>query len=101
MPELSTRQRNKKAIVEAMGGKCHDCKKVYPYFIFELDHVDRSTKSFTFGAEGRSYSLERQLEEAKKCHLVDPVCHAYRTHREHCAGCDGCVNPHHKNPTPK
>lgn len=39
-----------------------------------MHHLDPATKSFDFG-DGRTRSMERLLEEAKKCVLLCSNCH--------------------------
>lgn len=58
---------------------CNDCKRFYPYFIMEFDHVpELGTKKLTISRTA-SYSKEDIIKELKKCDLVCRNCHKERT----------------------
>jgi hypothetical protein len=56
---------------------CNDCKKYYPYYIMQFDHL--RDKKFHIGS-GVSKPIELLLDEINKCDIVCANCHAERTH---------------------
>lgn len=58
-----------------LGGKCAKCGDVND---LELDHIDRSTKSFTIGSLW-SVNKEKFWAEVRKCQLLCLKCHAEKT----------------------
>ena len=66
-------------LIRNAGGKCQHCGVEYNGMnapIFDLHHVDPSTKSFNLNKNYLShYSLESIREEAKKCILLCSNCH--------------------------
>lgn len=61
------------------GVACLDCEIVYPYYIFDFDHV-RGKKTFNISEAGsRGVSMSRLREELDKCDLVCANCHRERT----------------------
>ncbi len=59
---------------------CADCKKKYPYYVMDFDHV-RGQKSFNIGGSYEYKGRLQILEEIKKCDLVCSNCHRERTHK--------------------
>lgn len=66
--------RNAKAV------PCTDCKKEYPYYVMDLDHV--RGKSFGFGTvlHGKWRSVSALESELAKCEPVCSNCHRERTY---------------------
>ena len=89
--DLVTKRRRsiKKILVDEHGGQCLDCGYVGPAFMYDFDHRDPDKKSFEVNS-GRSWSIERLREEARKCDLVCANCHRMRTHKQRCDGCEYC-----------
>jgi hypothetical protein len=58
---------------------CMDCKKSYPYYVMDFDHVrgnkDRDIAKLVQG----SVSRQRLLDEIEKCEIVCSNCHRERT----------------------
>jgi 5-methylcytosine-specific restriction endonuclease McrA len=71
------RLENKRKLVEMFGGKCELCGYDKYLGALDFDHIDPSTKSFSIGGLLHA-SLEKCVEEAKKCRLLCANCH-----REH------------------
>lgn len=82
------KQGLKRKLVEAHGGKCFDCKKEFPPFIFEFDHREPHLKSFQIS---RSTKYSEMLEESMKCDMVCPTCHRFREHFRDCGFCTWCA----------
>ena len=59
---------------------CYDCKRKYPYYVMDFDHV-RGTKSFNLARSAVRYGKRRVLAEVAKCDLVCANCHRTRTHQ--------------------
>lgn len=74
-------KRLRRFIVEYKTGKrCTDCKRKYPHYVLQFDHLPGCVKKVHLAnIHGRGWSLERIMEEIKKCDLVCANCHAVRT----------------------
>jgi hypothetical protein len=71
------RRSAKLRMVEAFGGICCLCKKVYPQELFEFHHLDPKEKSFSLGNGIRSNCIawEKIVDELRKCVMVCANCH--------------------------
>lgn len=69
-------RKRRAKIVEYMGGKCALCGSTDG---LEVDHVDRSKKSFSVGDR---LTLESLIEELEKCQLLCGECHKKKTASE-------------------
>lgn len=74
------RQKIRQRLRELKEGPCTDCKKTYPYYVMDWDHV-RGQKVGNMGQLSNSGGLQKALEELKKCELVCANCHRERTHQ--------------------
>ncbi len=71
------RTRNRNLINKYKSAPCADCKKRYPYYVMDFDHV----------AGGKTMKISSMLqrstkvlaEEIKKCQVVCSNCHRKRT----------------------
>ena len=73
---LTVKNRRKEAVLalkNSMGGKCSRCPYKEEVRILHFHHL--RDKKFNIGAYKR-YSLDALIEEAKKCILLCPNCHA-------------------------
>lgn len=71
----------RKLIIEAKSKPCVDCKKSYPYYVMDFDHV-RGTKEFGLAiAANACFKVERILREIEKCDVVCSNCHRERSAR--------------------
>lgn len=59
---------------------CFDCRREWPPYVLEFDHVDPETKSFNVGDASSVPSMEALIAEAEKCDLVCSNCHKIREH---------------------
>lgn len=57
---------------------CVDCKKQYPYYVMQFDHI-ASDKEFTISQFGKR-SRKKVMAEVAKCEVVCANCHAERTY---------------------
>lgn len=73
-------KKHKHFLMELLGNRCFDCKKMYPPAVMDFDHIDPSQKSFNIAAH-IGWSLERLMPEAMKCQLRCSNCHRQRTIR--------------------
>lgn len=62
-------------VKEHLGGKCCKCGSTED---LEIDHIDRTQKSFTV-AKGWSYNKELFWAEVAKCQLLCQKCHNIKT----------------------
>lgn len=67
----------KKQAVSHMGGRCADCKMVYPYYVYEFHHLDPSQKEAQFNTLRRR-SWEAVVAELAKCVMLCANCHRIR-----------------------
>jgi hypothetical protein len=82
-------RRRKKQAVEYLGGRCADCKGVYPYFVYDFHHLDATEKELQFTSLRRRAwpAIQAELD---KCILLCANCHRIR-HWERFAA-DGTVD---------
>jgi hypothetical protein len=76
---LARYHRRKAEVFKALGGKCTKCGSVAG---LQLDHIGRSTKSFTIGKTLVSVSEAKLQEELKKCQLLCLECHQLKSCEE-------------------
>lgn len=70
------RRRNKEWAIKKLGGKCYDCKQVYPRAVYDFHHVDMSAKEYT---PSTLFSSRNKLEkELENCILLCANCHRLR-----------------------
>ena len=77
--EVLRRKLRHKKLVNAIKEEncCTDCKKFYPYWCMQFDHVS-DNKSFSISGNW-SRTLPTLEKEIAKCELVCATCHAHRT----------------------
>lgn len=63
--------------IELKGGKCFDCKNIYPHFVYDFHHLDPKIKKFTWN-KMRLLTKSKILEELEKCILICSNCHRIR-----------------------
>lgn len=63
---------------------CTDCKKRYPAYVMQFDHV-RGRKGFTIGSSFHKKTMAQIKLEIAKCEVVCANCHAERTHKRRIA----------------
>jgi hypothetical protein len=66
-----------KKIKELSG--CIDCKKKYPHYVLEFDHLPNEEKIGNIYKVFISYGLQAALKEIDKCEIVCANCHSHRT----------------------
>lgn len=59
---------------------CMDCKKSYPYYVMDFDHV-RGRKQKNVSELIVTLSKKKIDEEIAKCEIVCSNCHRSRTHK--------------------
>jgi hypothetical protein len=70
-------ERHRRLIEELKRQPCTDCKRVFPSFVMDFDHVAEKT-----GEVGRlvsTYGTDRLLAEIERCEVVCANCHRIRT----------------------
>lgn len=74
------RQNRKNFIRKFKDGKpCTDCKRVYPHYVMDFDHLPQFKKEIKIASHGTLHSEETLLKEFAKCELVCANCHRERT----------------------
>lgn len=68
------RQKRKSELIYIMGGKCQICGYDKCETALEFHHCNPEEKKFSF-SNGNCRSLERDLQEARKCTLLCANCH--------------------------
>lgn len=74
----STNYKKRNLIRAAKSSPCADCKKSFPYYVMDLDHLPQYEKKFNLGRY-LSHGLKDVIEEIKKCEAVCANCHRIRT----------------------
>lgn len=59
---------------------CTDCKRSYPYYVMQFDHVRGIKIEAVARMLQQKASRKRVMAEIAKCELVCSNCHAIRTH---------------------
>lgn len=73
-------ERNYKEVCEYKeANPCNDCKKFYPHYVMDFDHV-RGEKNKNVSSLAKRGSRKQIWEEIEKCDLVCANCHRQRTH---------------------
>ena len=73
---VARRQRKIKETLLEAGGRCTLCGYSRSVSALVFHHVDPGVKQFGLAQGGRTRSLERAREEARKCLLLCANCHA-------------------------
>ena len=71
----ANRAKKRKILVEAGGGKCKVCGYNRCIRNLHFHHLDPKEKEFGLSSVGNGLSLEKAMEEMKKCILVCSNCH--------------------------
>lgn len=80
--DAETVQRLKKIAEDHKSVPCADCKKCYPHWVMDFDHLDGSQKLDNVSALVNGAVSERKLlEEIAKCEVVCSNCHRDRTYK--------------------
>jgi hypothetical protein len=58
---------------------CTDCKRRYPYYVLQFDHLDGSKKVAGIQELIRCSNRDGVVNEIAKCEVVCANCHAVRT----------------------
>lgn len=66
-------------IRELKSEPCLDCKKSYPWYVMDFDHLPGFKKSFNVSNIQNISSVVKLLDEIAKCELVCANCHRART----------------------
>jgi hypothetical protein len=74
------RARLREFLAVVKSAPCVDCKRRYPPYVMDFDHLDPTTKKFHV-SHGSSRSMKAVKEEIAKCELVCANCHRIRTHK--------------------
>lgn len=79
---IKRKARNKQIINEAKNVPCADCKKTYPFYIMEFDHVEGKKEiNISEIASHKHWSEEHIRKEIAKCEVVCSNCHQERTYQ--------------------
>lgn len=80
---LTTYKRLARELIRAAKDvPCADCKKKYPFYVLQFDHLDPSAKRQAVGRMVQSgVSVATLQAEIAKCEVVCANCHAERTHQ--------------------
>lgn len=69
--------QRKKDAVKAKGGKCFDCEKVFPYYVYDFHHLNPEAKEFDWN-KMKLVSKAKLEIELEKCVLLCSNCHRTR-----------------------
>ena len=74
--------RRKRDFINKLKGRpCMDCKKIFPPYVMDFDHRDKSTKRFNVALMLRQ-GWDKIKEEIDKCDIVCANCHRIRTYKD-------------------
>lgn len=80
--EVSEVLRELQAYKEDRG--CKDCRKSFPHYVLEFDHLPRFKKIDIVYRVLKNYGADMAWREVAKCEVVCSNCHKLRTYaREH------------------
>lgn len=68
-------KKRKKDAVEYLGGKCEDCEKQYPFFVYDFHHT--GGKDYEWG-QLRLRAWDSVIKELDRCVLLCSNCHRIR-----------------------
>jgi hypothetical protein len=71
--KLERKRIVKKALIEALGGKCSSCGEVYPDVVFDFHHLEDKDNSMAYLISNAN--LNTIAKEAAKCTLLCANCH--------------------------
>lgn len=79
-------KRRKAEIVEAIrqlkeSTPCADCKKKYPHYVMDFDHIPGKKKNFEMAAGKWNQGWGKLLAEIAVCEIVCANCHRERTQK--------------------
>jgi hypothetical protein len=77
---LYLHKKIKKLIRDRKAKPCMDCKKTYPHFVMDFDHVSGNKKFAIANTLRYTDNIELLEEELSKCELVCSNCHRFRTY---------------------
>jgi NAD-dependent dihydropyrimidine dehydrogenase PreA subunit len=67
--------------VQRFGGVCHDCKQVYPSYVYDFHHINGDKEeSPSHLIRNKGIDNAAVLEELNKCILLCANCHRIRHH---------------------
>ncbi len=72
-------QFNRDILREEKERACVDCRKLYPFYVMDFDHL--YDKSFSIGKDAHKHSAIDLQKEIDKCVVVCANCHRSRTYR--------------------
>lgn len=76
----SNRVAVRKMITELKSKPCADCRKKYPPYCMDFDHIKKGKKFNISEAARNNYSITTIKAEIDKCEVVCSNCHRIRTH---------------------
>jgi hypothetical protein len=71
--KLAKQKAIKKALVDALGGKCSCCGNTFPLEVYDFHHIGKKDLNPSYMIANRS--LEAVVEEISKCILLCANCH--------------------------
>ena len=85
--QLNSRKKYNNYLKEIKNKPCLDCKKKYPYYVMDFDHLNPKEKIGNIRVLANKMIPMAKLEkEISKCELVCANCHRIRTFRRQKAG---------------
>lgn len=64
-------------VIDIKSVPCADCKKIYPHYIMEFDHITKDKINNVSAMVGGNF--EKLVAEIAKCEIVCSNCHSERT----------------------
>lgn len=79
---LENHEAKRRLVDELRAKPCTDCKRDYPCYIMQFDHLPGYPKvaNISVMVQRRRYTMAMLREELRKCELVCANCHRIRTY---------------------
>lgn len=69
-------------LIEKAGGCCQDCRKTFPYQVYDFHHLDPTKKELSISNSITDSTIEKLEKEVAKCVLLCSNCHRIRHARK-------------------
>ncbi len=82
------RNARKENLVQKFGGKCKDCSRKFPSYVFDFDNVNATRKHVSINTLLSRGATDRRIQkELLHCELVCSNCHRIRTNNRYTEIC--------------